>query len=73
MKSYLFVAYIAEAARITKKTLIAWDAEMKKSLLMTALLVPVVLAEACFTVEIAQSFPAAFWAISITMACDTTN
>lgn len=33
MKSYLFAAYIVEVARITKKILIAWDVEMKKSLL----------------------------------------
>jgi hypothetical protein len=56
MKSYLFVAYIAEGARITKKILIVWDVEMKRNLLMTALLVHVVLAKVYFTVENVKIF-----------------
>jgi len=51
MKSYLFAAYIVGAARTTKKIITAWDAEMKRNLLMTALLVHVVVLKGCFIAD----------------------
>ncbi len=56
MKNYLFAAYIAEVARTTKKIIIVWDVEMKRSLLMTAILVYVVLLKDCFTADYVKIF-----------------